>query len=91
MATRRRAPNEIRAVDERLRFIAAVQQDPRGNFSRLCESCGVSRAKGYKWLERYRQEGPKWLEDRKPITRSCPHRTPDAVIDRVVRTRSRVH
>lgn len=78
---------EIRAVDERLRFIAAVQQDPRGNFSRLCESFGISRAKGYKWLERYREEGPKGLEDRKPVARSCPHRTPDAVVDRVVALR----
>jgi putative transposase len=78
---------EIRAVDERLRFIAAVQQDPRGNFSRLCESFGISRAKGYKWLGRYREEGPKGLEDRKPVARSCPHRTPDVVVDRVVALR----
>ncbi len=78
---------ETRAVDERLRFIAAVQQDPRGNFSRLCESFGISRAKGYKWLERYREEGPKGLEDRKPVARSCPHRTADAVVDRVVAIR----
>lgn len=78
---------EIRTVDERLRFIAAVQQDPRGNFSRLCESFGISRAKGYKWLERYREEGPNGLEDRKPVARSCPHRTPDAVTDRVVALR----
>jgi hypothetical protein len=50
-------------------------------------SFGISRAKGYKWLERYREEGPKGLEDRMPVARSCPHRTPDAVVDRVVALR----
>jgi transposase InsO family protein len=91
MAAQRRAAKvpwkEIRAVDERLRFIAAVQEDPRGNFSRLCERFGISRAKGYKWVQRYRELGPTGLEDRKPIARSCPHRTPDAVVDRILALR----
>ncbi|MFI5297568.1 MAG: helix-turn-helix domain-containing protein [Polyangiales bacterium] len=64
-------------VDQRLLFIAAAVGDPRGNVAQLCRQFGISRAKGYKWLERYEAEGPAGLEDRKPIARSCPHRTPD--------------
>ena len=64
-------------VDERMRFIVAVQEEPRGNFTRLCERFGISRAKGYKWVERYRQQGPSGLEDRRSAPVSCPHRTPE--------------
>ncbi len=78
---------ETRVVDERIRFIAAVQEDPRGNFSRLCERFGISRAKGYKWLRRYEERGPEGLRDRKPVPGSCPHRTAEEVEDRVVQLR----
>ncbi len=36
---------ETRVVDERMRFIAAVLEDPCGNFALLCRRFGVSRAK----------------------------------------------
>jgi transposase InsO family protein len=78
---------ETRVVDERVRFIAAVQEDPRGNFKRLCERFGISRAKGYKWLHRYEQYGPEGLGDRRPVPGSCPHRTAEVVEDRVVQLR----
>jgi transposase-like protein len=49
---------EIRVVDERIRFIAAVQEDPKGNFAQLCRRFGIHRSKGYKWVRRYEQFGP---------------------------------
>ena len=67
-----------------IRFIAAVREDPRGNFTQLCERFGISRAKGYKWLRRYEEQGPEGLRDRKPVPGSCPHRTPAVVEDRIV-------
>jgi putative transposase len=78
---------DTRVMDERIQFIAAVQADPRGNFTRLCERFGISRAKGYKWVARYEQYGPGGLEDLPPRARSCPHKTEDEVIDRVVAER----
>lgn len=81
---------ETRVVDERVRFIAAVQEDPRGNFARLCGRFGISRAKGYKWLARYREGGPAGLLDRKPVPGSCPHRTSEQVEDRVVELRKQL-
>ena len=44
-------------MDQRIQFIAAVKEEPRGNFTQLCKRFGISRAKGYKWLERYRALG----------------------------------
>lgn len=78
-----------RVVDERLRFIAAVQEDPRGNFSRLCARFGISRAKGYKWVARYNELGPAGLEDRPPRARSCPHKTADEISDAVIALRKK--
>jgi putative transposase len=78
---------ETRAVDERTQFIAAVLEDPRGNFTRLCARFGISRNKGYKWVSRYQQHGPGGLEDQKSVARTCPHRTADMVVGRVVELR----
>jgi putative transposase len=80
---------KTRPVDERVQFIAAVKEDPRGNFAALCGRFGISRAKGYKWLARYEAHGPAGLEDRKPVPHSPAHRTPDAVVDRVLALRKR--
>jgi putative transposase len=80
---------ETRVVDERIRFINAVLEDPRGNFTRLCERFGISRDNGYKWLARYRELGPAGLADRQPIPKSCPHRTSDAIADLVVALRKK--
>jgi len=78
---------ETRVVDERMRFIVAVQEDPRGNFARLCRRFGISRAKGYKWLERYRTGGPEGLSDQAPVARHHPNQTPNEVVDRIVELR----
>jgi transposase InsO family protein len=86
----RRSPvpwKEIRPVDDRVRFIAAVQEDPKGNFAELCRRFGIHRSKGYKWLQRYNELGPAGLEDRKPIPGHCPHATSDALVDRLVALR----
>jgi transposase InsO family protein len=45
------------------------------------ETLGVSRATAYKWLGRYRAEGPAGLEDRS----ARPHRRPRALSERQVR------
>jgi putative transposase len=74
-------------VDERVGFIAAVQQEPLGNFTRLCERFGISRETGYKGVARYRAQGPEGLRDRKPVPCSCPHRTAEGMESRVVELR----
>jgi putative transposase len=80
---------ETCVVDQRVRFIAALQEDPRGNFSRLCERFGIARSVGYKWVERYNELGPAGLADRESVAHASPHKTPDAVEDRVVALRKR--
>jgi transposase InsO family protein len=78
---------ETRVMDEKVQFIAAVQEDPRGNFARLCRRFGISRAKGYKWVARYKALGPEGLRDQAPVARHHPNGVPDAVVDRVLQLR----
>jgi putative transposase len=76
-------------MDERVRFIAANAEEPRGNFAQLCARFGISRTQGYKWLQRYRELGPEGLRDRRPVAAHCPHRTAVEVETKVVELRKR--
>ena len=62
-------------MDQRLIFIADAR---RGTLSttELCDRFGISRKTGYKWIQRYREDGPQGLRDRSRRPRSCPHATP---------------
>jgi len=73
---------------ERLWF---VQECRREYFTvvELCHFFGVSPKTGYKWLERFRDEGPKGLEDRSRAPKSCPHRTPAEAEEVLLRIRRR--
>lgn len=54
---------ETCAMEERMRFVLAVLAEEEG-MAAVCRRFGVSRRIGYKWLERYRAEGPAGLVDR---------------------------
>ena len=54
---------ETCAMDERMRFVLAVEEEEEG-MAAVCRRFGVSRRIGYKWLDRYRAEGPLGLLDR---------------------------
>lgn len=50
---------------------------------------GVSSKTGYKWIRRYEEEGVEGLRDRSRAPLSCPHRTPDEVVERVIEVRAK--
>ena len=54
---------ETCAMGERMRFVMAAVDNAEG-FAGLCRRFGVSRRTGYKWLERYGDEGVEGLKDR---------------------------
>jgi len=65
---------ETNPVQEREQF-ARDAESGQWTMSELCERYGVSRTTGYKWLERFRQQGEQGLRDRKRVPRHIPHRT----------------
>ena len=60
-----------------LQFIQDALSD-RFTMSELCARYGISRRIGYKWLERYAEEGRRGLQDRSRTPHHCPHRIPAA-------------
>ena len=40
----------------------------------LCDRYGVSRKTGYKWIERFEEDGRHGLDDRSRAPKTCPHR-----------------
>lgn len=65
---------------ERKRFVLEAQG---GLFShsKLCRRYEISRKTGYKWLDRYKREGPDGLTDRSHRPHSCPHATRSEVLE----------
>jgi putative transposase len=72
-----------RVVEQRLKFVMAAEagEEP---VSWLCEAWGISRKTGYKWLERYRAEGPLGLADRSSAPRRHGRATPEALVEKIV-------
>ena len=58
------------AMDQRVRFIGD-HQSGLWTMTELCERYGISRRVGYKWLDRYRLEGPAGLMDRFRMLHMC--------------------
>jgi putative transposase len=54
---------ETCAVDERMRFVIALEKREE-SFAAICRQFGVSRRVGYKWLGRYEEAGVEGLLDR---------------------------
>ena len=65
----------------------AVQED--ANMAELCRRYGISRATGYKWAQRFRQEGISGLAERSRRPRRSPRQSAAAVEARLVDLRLR--
>lgn len=70
----------------KLEFVMLADQDDV-NMSALCRRFEISRKTGYKWLGRYRAEGPKGLEERSRRPRSSPNKTPAYVEEAICAVR----
>lgn len=60
-------------LGERLRFVRAVLKHHQ-SFSAVCQSFGISRQCGYKWLQRFQREGRTGLRNQSRRPRSSPQR-----------------
>lgn len=72
--------NAVNVMDSRLQFVSLYLS---GDFSmqELCCSFGISRPTGYKWVERYEQEGAAGLMDRSSAPEHHGRKTADAIAD----------
>ena len=58
---------ESKIIEQRILFVSEAESSGE-SFSRLCSRYGISRVTGYKWLERYEEEGLEglWEQSRAP-------------------------
>ncbi len=79
---------ETNPVLERQHFVHDLDSG-HWTMTELCVRYGISRNTGYKWLHRYRQSGTSGLHDQTRAPRSCPHQTPDALVQRILEEHTR--
>jgi len=79
---------ETNPVIERQRFVKDVESG-HWTMSELCVRYGISRITGYKWLDRYSQSGVAGLQDHSRAPRSCPHKTPQELVELVLKENER--
>ncbi len=76
----------VTIMDQRVRFVSEVLKG-YFPFSELCHQFNISRKTGYKWMERYKIEGPVGLYDKPKRPHSSPGETDPAIIESIVQTR----
>ena len=76
---------ECSKVDERLRFVARLQEGER--MTDLCREFDISRKTGYKILARYQQTGLEGLTDRSRRPYRQANRLPELLESRIVQLR----
>ena len=77
---------ETCAVDERMRFVMAIEKREE-SFAAVCRRFGVSRKTGYKWLGRYDEAGVEGLLDRSRAPLNHPQAISEALAGRCLAVR----
>ena len=80
---------ETTAMEQRFAFIIE-QEAGTYTFSDLCKRFGVSRPVGYKYLNRYKENGDEGLKELSRAPHSVPNKTPKNISDALVQLR-KVH
>jgi len=79
---------ETEPMKERLKFVLEVESR-LFHFSESCRRYGVSRRVGYKWWQRWQEEGVEGLKDQPRRPKHCPHQTAGWIEDRIVTLRKK--
>ncbi|MCX6646013.1 MAG: IS481 family transposase [bacterium] len=68
---------KVSKMSPKKEFVILASQ-PEANVSLLCQRFGISRPTGYKWLDRFAQEGETGLEERSRRPNHSPWKADDA-------------
>ena len=74
---------EINVIDQRKLFIQEHLEN-KENIAQLCRQFDISRPTGYKWIERYKNEGFKGLEDKSRAPYIQKDATPTEVVNAIL-------
>ncbi|MBD3652328.1 IS481 family transposase [Kangiella sp.] len=79
--------NELKPMDQRIHFISGYLNGNR-SFSQLCQSFGISRKTGYKWVRRYQELGVEGLVERSRRPHSHSRALPRTIQRRIIKLRT---
>jgi transposase InsO family protein len=77
---------ERRIMSLKTEFVRRATQ-PDANIAALCREFGISRQTGYKWLRRFKKQGPDGLEDRSRRPHDVPLATAEELVAAIVEER----
>ena len=77
---------ETSVVDQRTEFVLRVMRNVE-RFDELCREFGISRKTGYKWKERFLQEGLSGLGDQSRRPESSPREVSETRVCQIVKLR----
>ena len=80
---------ETKAIEQRVMFVTEVESSGE-SLSTICARYGISRVTGYKWLERYEEEGMDGLWERSRTPHHIGHAL-DAAEQRLILEARRAH
>ena len=73
-------------MSQKIEFVERAMK-PGARMSVLCREFGVSRETGYKWLNRFKREGPDGLDERSRRPHASPLATAEEVVAAVLEVR----
>ena len=73
-------------MEEKIRFIGDYLNGVF-NFTELCERYRISRKTGYKWVDRYVEDGVDGLKDRSRSPKDSPQKTPEYIENAILEVR----
>ena len=79
---------DVKPMDQKILFIADYLRGAGVSFSDLCQRYSISRKTGYKWINRYRDQGADGLEEQSRRPRTSPLAIPYAVCKEIVAIRT---
>ena len=75
---------EVNAMDQKIEFVLkSFQKDT--NFTLLCQEYGISTKTGYKWKERFFQDGMEGLNDKSTRPHNSPNQLSEETICELIR------
>lgn len=78
----------VNPMEEKVRFIGDYLNG-LFDFSELCDRYGISRKTGYKWVDRYVEEGVDGLKDKSRKPKYHPRMTPEDIVKEILTIRKR--
>lgn len=78
---------ESSIMSQRTEFVEEALRE-NANIRALCREYGITPRTGYKWLERYKEQGEPGLYERSRCPKHSPHKSSPALEEAVLRVRS---